>query len=51
MVIHKSKAITYITEDQRLAAVRQQTLVIQGKGKLWGKAKKGLSNPDSKKGS
>ena len=48
MVIHKSKAITYITEEARLAAERQQTLVIQGRGKLWAKAKKGLQNPDKK---
>lgn len=31
---HKSRAITYIRPEQRRAAEKEQTLVIQGKGKL-----------------
>lgn len=34
MPVHKSKAITYITPADRKEAVRQQTLLIQGKGPL-----------------
>jgi hypothetical protein len=34
MPVHKSKAITYITPAARAEAVKEQNLVIQGKGKL-----------------
>jgi hypothetical protein len=34
MPVHKSKAITYITPAARAEAVRQQNLVIRGKGPL-----------------
>lgn len=34
MVQHKSRAITYITPAARAEAVKEQNLVIRGKGKL-----------------
>lgn len=42
MPVHKSKAITYITPAAREAAEKEQTLVLQGRGKLW-KKYEGLS--------
>jgi hypothetical protein len=38
MVQHKSRAITYISPVARAKAEREQTLVLQGKGKLWKRA-------------
>lgn len=45
-MIHKSRAITYISPEARAAADKQQTLVIQGKGKLVRRMTRGLSTKE-----